>query len=106
MQLQTTGLDAGYCWAMPLPLAGVELCVCLAAHCCTQIAVDLAQASPGGQVACLWSSGYARIHQMMAQASVALTSKGNVVREVRRGVVGDVAPVFWPQVSFGRHITA
>jgi hypothetical protein len=32
--------------------------------------VDLAQASPGGQqVAALMSSGYERIHQMMAQVS-------------------------------------
>jgi hypothetical protein len=41
---------------------------CLPANLLLQIAVELAQATPGGQqVAALMSSGYERIHQMMAQ---------------------------------------
>ncbi len=45
-----------------------------------QIAVELAQASPGGQqVAALMSSGYERIHQMMAQVSASSVS-GTLLR--------------------------
>lgn len=43
-----------------------------------QIAVELAQESPGGQqVAALMSSGYERIHQMMAQVRHAHCFEGS-----------------------------